>query len=151
MLPASASTKQPQREGRESGAGHGGKLRNKPPDMWTCPQLNTGGNYGALRKTPLLLRRLPIYIYTVSSYRGPRTPQRKIHVFHFGRHIPAMGPLLTCSMDSLLNSGEHQIYCTLWNYWKKSVMQQGSRIDKAGSWPDTPSSTVIWWGSSKSK
>lgn len=118
MLPAAASNATKQR-------GEGGRVGRVMEGNWdftlpTCEPAhnrNTGGNY-----TALLPRRLPL-----PSYRGPRTPQWKIHVFHFSRHIPAH------THDGAPPDGQHgrlikltrtSDYWTLWNYWIKSVMQQ---------------------------
>lgn len=79
---------QRERAGRAE-RGMEGNWECNPSDMWTCPQLNTGGNYKVPSGKYNFSPEGCLSVYTVSSYRGPRTPQRKNHVFHFSRHIPA--------------------------------------------------------------
>lgn len=83
---------------------------------WSCPQPRKTSGEGraaesrrepANNDTQVETIQHPREI-TASFYRGPHTPEWKVYVFHFSRHIPehTHTHLLTCS---LLNCREHQI------------------------------------------
>lgn len=120
-----------------------GNWELKPPDMWTCPQLNTGGNYTVPSGKYSYSPEGCLSIYTVSSYRGPQLPNGKSMFFILAGtflHTHTMGPLLTCSVDSLLYSREHQITALYeiieHNLWRKRAA--GLTKPVPGSPPDVP-------------